>query len=197
MKPVRPLSPRQTQILNLAAAGNTDKEIAVITGVSIGTLRTYWDRMRQRYDARSRSEVIAKALVKPEFSDLAQYMLVKLPLYIWTAQPDGQVDFCNEWFAKVADVPQEETLRDGFLAVIAPEAREQAEAEWKAARFAGLPFETLVPLRCGAETYRTHKVRLLPLRTQEGIISKWIGYGRELAENADDQMVRFLMSILK
>lgn len=197
MQSDRQLSPRQAQILNLAAAGNTDKEIAVITGVSIGTLRTYWDRMRQRYDARSRSEVIAKAFVRPEFSDMAQYMLIKLPLFIWTAEPDGKVDFCNEWFSKVAGVSQEEVLGEGFLAVIAPQEKEDAVKGWLIARQQGVPFEALVSLRCGPDTYRTHKVRLLPLRTPEGLISKWIGYGRELAENADDQMVKFLMSILK
>src|SRR4051812_24627100 len=83
MNSERTLTPRQQQILQLASEGRTDKEIARLLGVAEGTLRTYWDRLRSRYHAHSRGEIIAKALVRPGVPDLQRYMLMKMPLFIW------------------------------------------------------------------------------------------------------------------
>ena len=56
------LSPRQKQILLLAAEGLTDRQIAARIGLGEGTVRTYWERIRGRLEARSRSEAIARSL---------------------------------------------------------------------------------------------------------------------------------------
>lgn len=55
-------TPRQHQILDLAGRGFADKEIAQRIGVSEGTVRTHWQRMRNKTEARSRSEILSHAL---------------------------------------------------------------------------------------------------------------------------------------
>jgi PAS domain S-box-containing protein len=57
-----PLSERESEILLLAAEGLTDKEISDRLGVSDGSIRTYWDRVRSKLQAKSRGEAIAKSL---------------------------------------------------------------------------------------------------------------------------------------
>jgi len=52
-------SPRERQVLKLAAEGLTDKEMAVRLGVSITTVRTYWERIRQKTGAVNRSQAVA------------------------------------------------------------------------------------------------------------------------------------------
>jgi DNA-binding CsgD family transcriptional regulator len=52
-------SGRQRTIIEMASDGKTDKEIAHVTGLAEGTLRTYWDRLRRKLKATSRTEVIA------------------------------------------------------------------------------------------------------------------------------------------
>jgi PAS domain S-box-containing protein len=59
---LKPLSAREEEILRLAADGRTDKEIALVLAISIGTIKTYWERMRIKTGAASRSEVIAKVI---------------------------------------------------------------------------------------------------------------------------------------
>src|SRR5688500_16170551 len=59
---LKALSDREGQIMLLAADGLTDKEIAQRLGISAGSIRTYWDRMRQKLNAKSRGEIIARAL---------------------------------------------------------------------------------------------------------------------------------------
>src|SRR6476469_3339947 len=56
------LSEREKEVLFLAGDGLTDKEIALRLSIGPKTVRTYWDRMRAKLGAASRTEVLAKAL---------------------------------------------------------------------------------------------------------------------------------------
>ncbi|MDR3691532.1 MAG: LuxR C-terminal-related transcriptional regulator [Fimbriimonas sp.] len=51
---------REEQVLVLAAGGLTDKEIAIKLGISPDTVGTYWRRILAKYQAASRTEVVAK-----------------------------------------------------------------------------------------------------------------------------------------
>jgi DNA-binding CsgD family transcriptional regulator len=51
---------REEQVLVLAARGLTDKEIASKLGISPDTVCTYWRRILAKYQASSRTEVVAK-----------------------------------------------------------------------------------------------------------------------------------------
>jgi PAS domain S-box-containing protein len=54
-------SEREGEMLALAADGMTDKAIAKHLGLAHGTISTYWERVRKKVGAKSRSEAIAKA----------------------------------------------------------------------------------------------------------------------------------------
>jgi PAS domain S-box-containing protein len=56
------LSEREREVLFLAGEGLTDKEIALRLDIGQKTVRTYWDRMRAKLGAASRTEVLAKAV---------------------------------------------------------------------------------------------------------------------------------------
>lgn len=56
------LSEREREVLALAGEGLTDKEIALRLDIGQKTVRTYWDRMRSKLGAASRTEVLAKAV---------------------------------------------------------------------------------------------------------------------------------------
>ncbi len=62
LKPDSGLSEREREVLLLAADGLTDKEIALKLDIGIKTVRTYWDRMRVKYGAASRTQCLAMAL---------------------------------------------------------------------------------------------------------------------------------------
>jgi PAS domain S-box-containing protein len=54
-----PLSPREKEIITLAASGQIDKEIAERLGVSVASVRTYWERLRTKLGAANRAHAIA------------------------------------------------------------------------------------------------------------------------------------------
>jgi len=53
------LSPREHQLLRLAAAGFTDMAIAEQLGISEATVGTYWGRVRIKFGPYSRTELVA------------------------------------------------------------------------------------------------------------------------------------------
>lgn len=55
------LSRRQEQIVNLLAAGKSDKEIAWTLGLSPATVRTYLQRLYRRHGLQGRAHAVAVA----------------------------------------------------------------------------------------------------------------------------------------
>jgi PAS domain S-box-containing protein len=56
------LSDREREILLLAGEGLTDKEIACRLEVALGTVGTYWERLRVKLGASNKAEAVAKLL---------------------------------------------------------------------------------------------------------------------------------------
>jgi DNA-binding NarL/FixJ family response regulator len=56
------LSSRELDIVKLAATGMCDKEIASHLGVTLATVRTYWERLRVKTGSRSRTHAVCLAL---------------------------------------------------------------------------------------------------------------------------------------
>jgi PAS domain S-box-containing protein len=54
------LSEREDQMLHMAAKGLTDQGIAHELGISVGTVGTYWGRVRGKMGPHSRSELVAR-----------------------------------------------------------------------------------------------------------------------------------------
>ena len=53
------LTERQTKIVEMIAAGYTDKQLAGRLGMSPGTLRTHLDRMFRRFGVHTRAALVA------------------------------------------------------------------------------------------------------------------------------------------
>jgi len=60
--PAIKLPQRELEVLSLAAQGLTDKQISAHLNISRDTVGTYWRRIMLRYQASSRTEVVAKAM---------------------------------------------------------------------------------------------------------------------------------------
>lgn len=183
---VESLSERQRQMVDLAGHGLTDKEIARQLSLSEGTLRTYWDRLRTRMGAQSRTEVLAR-LSQSRYERLSEAhqelvaILKNLPQFVWTALPGGHVDYCNDWFARYSGLTLDECIGPGCKVLMPDEELPQSAARWKAAQETGQGYEAQVRFRCGYDgTYRWHLIRLSPLRRPDGEVYRWVGTAHEL-----------------
>ena len=58
----KPPTPRQREILELGAEGMTNVEIAERLFISESTVRFHFDSLREKFEARSKTELIVKAM---------------------------------------------------------------------------------------------------------------------------------------
>lgn len=137
IEPTSDAPKREEQVLVLAASGLTDKEIAVRLEISPDTVGTYWRRILGKYQASSRTEVVAKymeernqqAVQNLEFVNecltlmtehlieqssgttrrAGDAILASLPLWILLLTPQGTILFSNR--AVPAGVKMSEIVR--------------------------------------------------------------------------------------
>lgn len=55
-----PVSAREREVLQLASIGMTDKQIAQQLQIGLGTVATYWNRIRGKLEVNTRSEMVAR-----------------------------------------------------------------------------------------------------------------------------------------
>lgn len=67
------LSEREKKTIELAAQGLVDKEIADHMAVRLATIRTYWERAKEKLGAKTRTHAaccaLVKGMIKPDLSE--------------------------------------------------------------------------------------------------------------------------------
>ena len=178
-----PLSPRQHQILMLAGEGLTDRQIALHIGLSEGTVRTYWERIRGRLEARSRSEALARSLsgmYRSAMTELADLRIVVQGLteFVWIAQPSGYVDYCNDWFERYSGRSVAEFIGRGCQLLMPEDQADASRARWELAQRTRSAYEAVVLFLDSHGIPRPHLIHLRPLLDEAGEVTRWIGTAR-------------------
>ena len=104
-----------------------------------------------------------------------------VPVQVWTARPDGHLDFVSARTAAYFGVPAEEVLGTGWGAFVHPDDLPAARERWAHALATGTPYQAEFRLR-GAPTsaatagaYRWHLSRALAERDAAGTVVGWVG----------------------
>lgn len=101
------LSERERDVLFLAADGLTDKEIAQRLGIGAKTVRTYWDRVRSKLGASSRTQALAMAL-RAAYDDLAarearfRTFIERMPAMFVALDESGELVYTNNEVDRVS-----------------------------------------------------------------------------------------------
>lgn len=131
------------------------------------------------YDITERREIeqaLAEALTRYRF--LADAM----PQMVWTASPDGHLDYVNRRWLETTGMTEAASLAvDGWLEAVHFEDREATRTAWRQAVASSNPFEHECRLRCGqAVTWRWHLVRALPRRDDQLHLVQWVGSATDI-----------------
>jgi PAS domain S-box-containing protein len=115
--------------------------------------------------------------------DLSYRLLVdSVPDQVWTARPDGQLDFVNrrvvEYFGRTFD----EVIGEGWQSVIHPEDIAGVLENWTHSLHTGAPYEVEFRLARADGVYRSHIGRALPRRDDSGGIIKWFGTNTDVED---------------
>src|SRR5215469_5870977 len=116
----------------------------------------------------------------------------QIPALVWSKLPDGSLDFFNQRFREYTGLSLEEGLGWGWIKVLHPDDRRMEE--WRAALAAGEPFEKEARLRGKDGKYRWFGLRAVPVKNDQGAITKWYGtstdiHDRKQAESELRQLV--------
>lgn len=98
-----------------------------------------------------------------------------MPFIIWTATPDGSLDYCSEELWRYAGVLTSAVHGAGWLELVHPDDQESASERWRASLATGVPYATTFRLRRRDGAYRWHVVRAEPERGVDGVVVKWWG----------------------
>ena len=102
-----------------------------------------------------------------------------VPAMVWTALPDGHVDFINRRWQEFTGMSLDETLGWNWEAEAPfhPDDVEQYMGKWNASLATGQSFEAEMRIRRAADgEYRWLFESAVPLRDEQGNILKWYGF---------------------
>ena len=105
------------------------------------------------------------------------------PALIYTALPDGYIDFFNQRCLEFLGLPLEEISGWGWTKTIHPDDIEGALAKWRTALASGGPFVHEARVRRGDGEYRWMLIRNVALVDDQGEIVRWFGSSTDI----DDQ----------
>lgn len=105
-----------------------------------------------------------------------QLMAETVPQIVWTAGPDGAVDYFNQRWTDYTGMTLEESLGWQWQPVMHPDDRSQNIERWLSAIDTGETHEIECRFKRASDgTYRWHLVRAMPVRDRNGWVVKWFG----------------------
>jgi PAS domain S-box-containing protein len=104
-----------------------------------------------------------------------------MPQMVYTARPDGSVDYLNRRWYEYTGLPEGEISPESWLGALHPDDREPCIAERARTMPFGLPFEMELRLREGRTgEYRWHLARSVSIRNEAGEVVRWYGTSTDI-----------------
>jgi PAS domain S-box-containing protein len=137
--------------------------------------------------------VSAQAELKASESQL-RMLAQTMPNHVWTARPDGQIDWVNEQVYIYCGARENELNGDHWLRIIHPEDRGAATEQWAHALRTGEDYDIEFRIRRYDDVYRWHLARAVALRDKNDTIVRWIGSNTDVDDrkNAEGLLERRL-----
>jgi PAS domain S-box-containing protein len=114
-----------------------------------------------------------------EFKKL-QDVIETIPGYVWSAQPDGSVDFINKRWLEYSGLSLDQALGWGWTEAVHPDDRAGLVEAWRAAYSSGRPMEAEARVRGADGQFRWLLICNVPLHDKTGKIVKWYGKSTDI-----------------
>ncbi len=114
-----------------------------------------------------------------------QQQLDSLPTTVWSALPDGSIDYFNQALSDFSGVARETLSAPGeWLALLHPDDQERCILTWTRCVQNGQPYQIQFRIRRYDGKYCWHQVQATPARDLQGSIFKWYGSAVQIPESA-------------
>jgi len=135
-----------------------------------------------------RGNVIAVSIVLTEFTERKHWeealqkseahlrqVIDTVPQLIWTALPDGSVDYCNRHWLEYTGLTHSQVQGRGWMTALHPDDRDPGARAWSKALKEGADYEVEQRLRGANGEYRRHLIRARPVQDEQGNVLRWYG----------------------
>ena len=103
-----------------------------------------------------------------------------LPGFVWTARPNGEVDFLNQRWCDYTGLSVEESYGQGWQRAVHPEDLPHILRQRESALSSGEPREAEGRIRRHDGTYRWFLFRTSPITDASGAVVKWCGMNSDI-----------------
>src|SRR5438876_2070220 len=119
-----------------------------------------------------------------------------MPQIVWTARPDGWLDYYNQKWFEYTGMTFTQTQGWGWASVLHPEDLQQCLEAWMHAVKSGENYEIEYRLKRTADNiYRWHLSRALPIKDTHGTVIKWFGTSTDIQScKLAEQKIAHLLS---
>ncbi len=122
-----------------------------------------------------------QALQQSEY--LLRLMTETIPQQVWTALPNGELDYYNNRWRDFTGKTLKQLQAEGWSDIVHPEDLAKVEKLWNHAVQTGNEYQAEARLLSRTGEYRWILGQALPLRDQEGNIIKWYGTNTDITDH--------------
>lgn len=116
-----------------------------------------------------------------------------LPNIVWTARPDGRLDYCNERWYEFTGVERHREHEDAMASIMHSDDQARATAAWREAIRTGTPFQCEFRCQQAAGGYRWFLGRAVPVRDEYDNVVRWFGTCTDIDDTKRaEETTRFL-----
>ena len=122
-----------------------------------------------------------------------KFLTDAIPQIVWTAKPDGNLDYYNNNWYSFTGLTEEESIAYGWQKVIHIQDKQAVTDAWNHSVKTGEKFQTEFRMRNAQDgTYRWHLGRALPMRDENGNITKWFGTATDVHDQREksEELIR-------
>ena len=115
------------------------------------------------------------------------FLAESMPQKIFTARPNGDVDYFNRQWTEFTGLPFDEIKGWGWTRFIHPDCLDANVVSWRHSVETGEPFTFQHRVRRADGAFRWHLSRALAMRDAEGKISMWIASNTDIHEQKEKE----------
>jgi PAS domain S-box-containing protein len=164
-------------------------------GEVLGTFALYYPTVRSPEESEQqlieRASHLAGVAIERQRSqqalqqseDQLRLMTETIPQQVWTAQPNGEIDYYNERWCDFTGKTVEQLKSESWEQIIHPEDLPKVKAVWTQAVQNGSEYEVETRMLSASGEYRWILGQARPLRDQQGQIVKWYGTNTDITDH--------------